>query len=189
MDKRGLQSFNYLLWIVRIVYLIIVLTSIVLLVRIYSITIVNSETIESNLFVQRLLYAPHGISYYDEELQRVYPGIVDASKIDGTYLTNIIFYKEENKYISAKISLYAAEEFSKTISKQSELETKLRLLEPLVEATYNEVWYNRWLPRAQSGASGKGGAQKFVKLYPVTLKKDEEMLKAYLVITVVLPNA
>jgi len=159
MAKKGLLSFNMLMWIPRIIFMVIVVFSILLLIGSYfKIEIVISEA-ESELFAQRLLYSPHGISYYDPLSNRVYPGVIDLNNLG--LLNKSVFYGEQ-KQIGAKLNI-------------TDLNGKL-----LAENIYNDVVYRR------IAQEGKGGVDVLRKSLYIIVKNESKQIPGILSMEVVL---
>lgn len=157
--KKALISFNLLMWIPRIIFMVIVIFSIMLLVGSYfKVEIIVSEA-ESELFIQRLLHSPHGISYFDPLSNRVYPGIINLDNLD--LLNKSIFYGEQ-KQIGAKLTI-------------EDLDENL-----LAEHIYNNIVYRR------IAQEGKGGADVMRKSMYVLVKEDSEQIPGILRMEVVL---
>ena len=111
-SKKGQISEEVLLSIPRIIFLIAILFAVVLLVKVFIITTVDISQIEANILISRLLYSKDGLSFYDESVNRLYPGIVDINKFkqlstaNPNALDNIaINYGLDNPIIAAKIIL------------------------------------------------------------------------------------
>ena len=101
MKKKALMEFNVMMWIPRIIFMVIVIMSILLLVGTYFKMELTTARAESELFINRLLYSPHGISFYDPYSNRLYPGIIDLNNLD---LINKSLFYEENTHIGAKLT-------------------------------------------------------------------------------------
>ena len=85
MSKKGQTiSFEMLMWIPRIVFLVLVILSTSGIIFAFIVTNVNVGDIESHILMHRLQYSPEGIVSYDLETGRVYPGVVDPGKL-GSY--------------------------------------------------------------------------------------------------------
>jgi len=102
-----------------------------------TVSAIDTKEIEMDMFLNRLLYSPDGISYTDSDTGRTYLGIIDPSKIDKDKLEKAISFSSD-RYISAKISLYYKGSLVK-------------------EAKYQEDWFDKLSPIAKSGIGGKGG--------------------------------
>jgi len=127
MKKKG-QAYEMLIWIPRLIYLVIVIITISGIISAYIVTTVNVRDAESHILMHRLQFAPEGISYYDEEIGRVYTGILDDTKLADTYLESILDVPE----------LQIAARFK-----------KLDLVDETEKSAYiNQITYDRWAPLA-----------------------------------------
>jgi hypothetical protein len=157
--KKGLISFNMLMWIPRIIFMVIVVLSIILLIASYfRLELVISKA-ESELFVQRLLYSPHGISFYDPYSNRVYPGIIDLDNLE--LINQSIFYGEQ-KHIGAKLIV-------------KDLGNNI-----LAENIYNNIVYRR------IAQEGRGGVDVLRKSLFVLVKNESGQIPGTLAMEVVL---
>ena len=91
MNKQGQTiSFEMLMWIPRLIYLIIVIIATMGLIFAFIVTNVNVGDVESHILMQRLQFSPEGIVKYDPVTQRVYPGVVDDGKITPNNLKSAL---------------------------------------------------------------------------------------------------
>jgi len=56
------------------------------------------------------------------------------------------------------------------------------------EIKYNEVWYDRWLPLAQTLLPGTGGASEFEYIRQVLIYQDGDYRKGAVIFSVLIPN-
>jgi len=110
MDKQGLVTFNLLMWIPRIIFLVVVLITVITLVNLFATTNIQIHEAQLELFTQEIIYSPQGLAYFDLESNRVYPGIIDKKKQNITFLTNqkiaaritiennTLYYPDEKSY-------------------------------------------------------------------------------------------
>ena len=82
LNKKGIAAFSTAIWMLRLLFVAVVFFSIYFFTNIYSRIDVNEFNVEPDIFVQNMLYSPHGISYYDPISNRIYPGIIDLSNAD-----------------------------------------------------------------------------------------------------------
>lgn len=159
--KKGFAGVDMIQWMLRLIFLTVVVFSCVLLIRMYIKSDVNIFEAETDLFYKRVLYSPDGIMYKDYKINRAYPGIIDLERFrDGTNITeDMIVYGAPNNYIAAKFTLR---------------ERKRQELQPY-EFYYNKNGYTRWKPFADLGIEGIGGADSIKKeiLVLVYEKKEE----------------
>lgn len=166
LAKKG-QAMEEMAHIPR-VFLLVVLVFVIY--GLISLGIKNNADIsqaESELILQRILYSTQGISYYDLELQRLYPGTVDLNKFTTRYLESIFSLPNEDQHISARIEL-----------KTNDLE--------IAPVYINEEWFNRWLPL--TSFLGKGGKNLATETLPITIIKDNNKIQGILRIEVITPR-
>ena len=163
-NKKGRISEEVLLSIPRIIFLIAVLFAVVLLVKIFIITNIDVRQVESNILISRLLYSKDGLSYYDEDIKRLYPGIIDLNKFRQISLENpnaldktTMSYGQDNPIIAAKITL-------KQENKND------------VIAFYNKDRFDKWEPRTLSTVRGGAGSFKSFQEQKYVLIKDGEAI-------------
>jgi hypothetical protein len=116
---------------------------------------------EAEILSYKLFYSRGGISVYDSEIDRVYPGIIDLEKFLDTEnmeseLMNIIEYKADTDYLSAKIEIF---------------DEGIKMIDPVY---FNRYHFLRWYPIAMTKAKGDGGAKLVEKSYYVLLKDKRQ---------------
>ena len=153
MNKKALMQFNVMMWIPRLVFMVVVISSILLLVGLYFKMELTVSRAESELFMQRLLYSPHGLSFYDPYSNRIYPGIIDVNNLD---LINKSLFYGENKHIGAKLTL-------------TDMNNNV-----LAERTYYYLVYRR------IAQEGKGGVDVFRKALNVVIKNESKQIPGIL---------
>lgn len=163
MNKKAQESFTIVQYIPRMIFLIIVLFSVVFLVRSYILENLDVKNTQAELFINRIYYSPNGISYYDTELKRAIPGIVDPKLITNENLDALMNFNDAN-FIAGKITLFDVQ--SKAIA----------------SAVYNSQTYDRWKPISQQqGFTGAGAVTRFNRTIVVNFidegKEKEGMLK------------
>ncbi len=158
--KRGEISGEIIMMIPKILFLTAVLFAVVILVKLYIITNTDIREVESNVLIGRLLYSKHGLSYFDEDLKRVYPGAIDLNKFKQIGEANpngldmiSLSYGSDNPIISAKITL-------KQESKDD------------VIAFYNKNKFDQWEPRTLSTVKGGAGSVKSFRKEVYVLVND-----------------
>jgi len=144
-------------WIPRLVFVIITALSIYILTSIFIQTEISVLNTDAELLSDRLLYSSYGISYYDPLSNRIYPGIIDISKLkDTSILEKAIFYGDKSTYLGAKITL---------TDNQGNI---------IGESIYNNNAYRRI---AEKGLKGKGGVELKEKEIYVLARDDKGNLK------------
>ena len=81
-NKKAQISQMVMYYIPRIFFTIIALFVVLALIRGFIVTKVNTEQAETNVYDFVLMYSKNGISYYDEEIGRVYPGVIDINDLE-----------------------------------------------------------------------------------------------------------
>ncbi|MBI4452423.1 hypothetical protein HY637_03265 [Candidatus Woesearchaeota archaeon] len=162
--KRGEVSSEVLYFIPKIIFLIAVLFAVVILVKKFIIITTDIRPVESHILVRRLLYSKEGISYFDSQLNRVYPGTIDLERFKMLSRSNpneldmsIINYGEDNPIISAKMTL-----------KQQGKED--------IIAYYNKDRFDKWEPRILPGVKGGAGSVRAFKEKQYVMIKDSNKL-------------
>lgn len=112
---------------------------------------IKTDTIEREVFFNRLIYSPNGLAYYDEDLGRTYLGRIDLDKFDTEYLENGINYTK-NYFFAANITLITQKGKSNVY--------------------YHEDLYYKLKPLAMAKIKGLGGADRRIKEYIVSYFED-----------------
>ena len=175
-NKKAITTFEILMWVPRIIFLVIVMFAVMILIRSYVTTTIDTSELEANVFANRILYSPTAISYYDKKIDRLYPGIIDADKFNSQknekFLEKSSYYGSKNMEIGAKL-------FLKDLSDNNNL-----------EVFYNEDFFKEQKKLAESGLTkGPGGARLFIKKYDVLLLKNNIPNKGVLTMEIVIPNS
>lgn len=151
--------------------------SVVILVRSFVVEKVDVIELEANLFANRLLYSPNGISFVDENTGRAYPGIIDFKKFGMNDMENkllsSIYYGDSNRNIGAKIT------FKNFGSNEENL------------LFYNKKFYDEKKILIESGLTkGPGGATSYTKKLNVLIfKNSNSMDKGLLELDIIMPNS
>jgi len=159
MNKKAI-AFDFVAWIFRLIFMIIVVMVVVFLVSAYTDYSVDVFDIESDLYLQRILYSREGVSYYDKDINRLYPGIIEKDKftqdILGGKLESITDYGEFEAYYGAKLVLFHSDQNK-----------------PVGTIYVNETSYNNLIKVAQLNLRGPGGAQVREKHIFVMIKEGD----------------
>jgi len=143
MNKKGTIADEVLLFIPKIIFLVVLIFTFVILVKVLIVTNIDTKQIEAELLVNRLLFSQDGFSYYDESIDRLYPAIIDLESFKklqnnpNILDSEIINYGKDNPIISAKI----------TLKRENEMD---------IPVFYNKQRYDRWEPRVLPGITGGG---------------------------------
>ena len=170
INKKAQISHTVLKSILWFFFLIVVLLSIVFLVRGYITVVIDTKDIEADLFYSEVLFTKEGISYYDEVIDRAYPGIIDINKFNNEAFSRSISYGSDNYFISANFSLINQE--GKEIS----------------SFIYNEEGYKKWKPLTKRYMPGPGSATKIQKQSYVLVKQGAGIIPAILYVEIIYPN-
>ncbi len=124
---------------------------------------------ESELVIQRIIYDQDGISFYDSELKRAYPGIIDSKKFNNNHLETIFSLPKDDQHLAVNLSLKLEDGESKSVS-------------------LNGKWFERWYPLRDR--SGKGGKRWKQEAFPVTYfdQDKDEKIAGMLTVEVIIPN-
>jgi len=82
LNKKGIATFTIAIWLLRFLFLAIVIGVIYLTLGIYAKVDIDTFNVEPDILVYSMIYSPHGLSYYDPISNRVYPGIIDLDNMD-----------------------------------------------------------------------------------------------------------
>ncbi len=159
----------------RFVIVCLVAIAMVILVKMYIVTEIDVQQAQVDLFVYNILNMKQGVSYYDETLQRAYPGIIlksDFEEISGleTRLNEQMDYGEYS-IIAAELTLFEKDGTS------------------IGTVVYNSEWYERWIVLAQTFWSGKGSVTDYWINKTVLIKDDGPLSQGVLQFHVVMPNS
>ena len=172
-NKRSVICGEMIMVIPQLIFLIAVLFAFVILVKTLIITTVDVREIDASILVERMLFSPNGISYHDDSINRVYPGIINLEKFkeismktnkdfilggDVTSIldTDVISYGPDNPPIIAAELILIQEGREDII------------------AFYNKKWYDRWAPKTL-GVPGPASIKEFVKERNVLIKEGNTL--------------
>jgi len=175
-NKKGTTTFEILMWIPRLMFLVVIMFAVMVLIRSYVTTTIDVSELQANVFINRILYSPTSISYFDAEIGRLYPGIIDFGKfqlhINDKFLEKTIYYGEKNEEIGAKFALM-------------DLNEGIELT-----AFYNEDFFKEQKKFVDLGwTDGPGGVKGYNKKYDVLILKNNALHRGNLTIEVVIPNS
>lgn len=150
-NKRGRTISDHLvMWIPKFIYITVAFLSVLFLVRLLVYNNIDTSSAEAKVLANRIFYSPNSISYFDAEIDRAYPGIIDIEKYTKLQVspnemdTKTLTYGSDNGVIAAKITL-------KSIDTKSEY-----------EIFYNKENYDFWEPRILSTVVGGSGSVKSI---------------------------
>ena len=159
----------------RFVIVCLVAIAMVILVKMYIVTEIDVQQTQVDLFVANMLNMKQGVSYYDETLQRAYPGIIFRSDFENpsaleTRLNEQMDYGEYD-IIAAELTLFDTEN------------------NKIGTAVYNTEWYERWIVLAQTFWKGRGSTTDYLINKTVLIKEDDALSQGALQFHVVMPNS
>ncbi len=128
VNKRAL-SYEIVMWIPRLVYLIIVIIASFGLIFAYTSTTLNVGDVESHILMHRLQFTQNGIVKQDVLTGRVYPGIVDNALLTDEKLSKL--YSSDSQSVAIRF-----------------VSTDLREKNSEVAAYVNQESYENWQPIA-----------------------------------------
>jgi hypothetical protein len=154
----------------RIIFLVIMLMSCVILIRLFVVNEFDTREIQADLLVNGLLYSPGGISWYDAETGRTFPEIIDLKQFSERDFDHALFFPGNN-FIAAKITV---------------VDIGLALHG---EGYFNRVWYENWEPLVTINIPGLGGITKIEKRYPIILRSaNGDLRNGYVLFTIFQPK-
>ncbi len=163
-NKKSVISGEMIMAIPQIIFLVAVMFAVVILIKVFIITHIDVRQVDANIFVNRILLSKGAISHYDEDIGRVYPGIISLERfqeISSTNPTNldeeIMRYGTDNPILAAKMTLkrngYAD-----------------------IIAYYNKENFDRWEPKVLPGVKGGPGSVRAFEKQRYVLVKDGDTL-------------
>jgi hypothetical protein len=169
MNRKGQESYSIVTAIPRIIFLAVALLSVVFLVRGYVVQNLNVQEVQAEVFINRILYSPTGILYFDESLKTAIPMLIYPEKLTNDTLDSMMLYRDDT-FIAAKVELYDA---NKNLIKQ---------------AFYNGKTYFRWLPIARTGVKGTGRVNRITRLVNTNYFENGEVKPGIMNFVVLLPG-
>ena len=143
MSKKSMAVYDFVYFIVRVFFVIMMLVSIYYVTRLYESKELDTAEIEAGLFMNYLLYSPNGLSYRDTYISRIYPGTIDPKNLNSTRLEKAADFGQPNNMVAANITLFDIEK--KNV---------------IAQALYNEKGYGDWFPIAFTTFFGRGSVLK-----------------------------
>ena len=104
MNKKGQMFKAFWYYLIRVPIIILLFGLFMYISGGLQDQALSSPQIREKIIINRLFFSPNSISYVDDTLGRVYPGIIDMSKFDNVTLDRSFFTKE-NKASAAKLEL------------------------------------------------------------------------------------
>jgi len=180
-DRKGLTAYNMIIMIMRIVFLVIALLSVVIIMSIAINVNLETKESESVLLIARMMYSPEGLSRIDPITGRVATGVIAVDQMNATRLDDGIYIKNNNR-IAARAELY---EYASMEGDDPEA-SFVKMVK------FNGDVFDSYEPLADGflGASGIGGVYKYETKYPViVLKEDGSRSLGYMSFKVLIPKS
>jgi len=157
MDKKGISTFNTMLFIPRLIFLTIVALAIVMLAFAALKLSVKVAPQEMSIFTQRLFYT-EPFATYDPFSQRLHP-IPQALVLDDQdfsfQLADRFFYGEDNTHIAAKITIISDKNYTNYFNPGK------------------QQGYDEYIVLADAAIKGPGGAVKQIFALPNAIFSDQ----------------
>jgi hypothetical protein len=170
LNKKAIFSEDAVLMILNLLLLIIVAVLLVFLIGLFTVNELNVQRMEAEVLKDRILYSKNCISYYDSEIDRSYPGIIDLAKFKEESLENCLYFKEKQNNVAARISLTDAKDYE------------------YKSVYYNKDWFENWQPLV--AIPGPGGTKAFAYTLNVVVRDENENFKEYyLNFEILVPNS
>jgi len=151
--------------------------SVVFMIRAFISAHIDVFEAEADIFFQRLVHSKNGLSYYDEEIGRLYPLVIDIDKLKSDSfkeeLEKAIYYGDKNEQVGARIHV-------------QDLEKKEDYT-----IFYNQKFFERKKEMISAGpgyTKGPGGARAIVRELSVLVKEGQNLRKGMLLVEVVIQN-
>ena len=173
-SKNALISFAVVNHILEIIFIISVGVFVFFIIHFEK--DIDTFPVESEIFADRILYSNSGLWYYDENISRLYPGILELDKFNNkermeSSLNQTINYGDENKRTAAELILE---------------DSQGNKFGPIY---YNEQKYKEWIEWYKAGVKkGAGARQGETRKIVVTIKKGNELSAGTLTMTILIPN-
>ena len=179
MKKKGVMTFDMIMYIPRLFFIMIVGSLIAYLI--WSFITLNTDVKyqEAHVLANTVLYSSNGISYKDIYTSRTYPGVIDPLKFQDNSALEIMFnhldedLQPDNDFVAIKVVLSDFEEPPAWDNKTIYL---------------NEWNYKRWESISKINAEGAGGAKLLTFTKYVLIKRADTLERAKLNISIVMPN-
>lgn len=154
-SRKGIMSMYFVTWMMRFIFLVIVLVVCVVLISKFLNNRFNTQDVQAEVLMNGMIYGPGGIGYVDPLTSRMYPEIIDVSQLNAAEL-DYAFYFPNNNLITAKVDL----------RKQGEQY-------PMKTVYYNKEWWDNWKPLlARKNLKGIGGVTDYTKTIPVIIRDE-----------------
>jgi len=160
--RKGIMSFNFLVMIPRIIFLVIMMIVCVILIRMFLNNKFDVTDIQSEVLIDGMLYGAGGVGYLDPVTGRTYPEVIDPDQLNSYELDNTLYYPANN-IISARI----------VVGKGTLLVGEPSLFRAVY---YNKEWYDNWEPLLRWNIAGIGGVKDYTREFPIILRRPDGSL-------------
>jgi hypothetical protein len=165
-EKSGIMSFNFLVMIPRIIFLVIMLIVCVILIRLFLNNKFDITDTQAEVLVSAFQYGSGGVGYYDPMTARIYPEIIDLDQFNSTEL-DAAFYFPENHMITAKVVAFTGSNIWENVR-----DRQAGLSDGVSVVYFNRPWYINWEPLMELNLPGIGGVSKYDKELPVIIREN-----------------
>lgn len=166
-DSEGTSlTYNQVWHMIRYFFTLLIFLSIFLLLRNLLVVNLDIDDSVSAVMVNRFLYSNDCFSYYDEALERHFPGVIDPTRLTNNQADNCVYFGEQNDYVAAQITL---------IQQDSEK-----------QIYYNEEGYKLLEPRTDF--SGSGSSKGFEESRYVLVREEERLVPGIFHIKLLIPQ-
>jgi len=165
-NKKAQLSYYVSMLIVKMILLAMVITFICLVIFILVAGDIGTENIRAEIFLERALSSPACFAYFDEELGKSFPNIINYSKFDRDVLIDCMDYGDNGVFISAEFVLYK-------IGTEKEIKT----------VYFNKDSFDTWLPFAFDKKYLNFNGQRYV-----IIRDEEETYSGKIKYSVVTPS-
>lgn len=173
MNKKAQQLSYYALTILRFVWLIVLVVIILFLIAGFSRKEIDHYDTEAHLIYYSLLHSKTGISYFDPDTERVYPGIVPYS----IFKDKLIDYNLERNFKYSKEKMA----FKITLSYNNEKR------DIIVGKCYN-LWDGILTATGSRKSKGVGGAIRNTFSRPILFRINDKLERGNMELDIILSN-
>ncbi len=177
MDKKAQEDavgiMDMMEWLPRVVVLVVLIFIVHGLVNVGIKNEVDIFDAESEMIIQRLMHSKDSFTYYDADIGRLYPGMLELDKFTEQTLYSMFNPAGDDEHLSMKLTL--------TTWKKSREKLDVK---PIY---LNRENFEKWI--VLTGFLGRGGKKLRTETFQVTaLAKDNQKFVGDLKIEVVMPN-
>jgi len=163
----GMVTLDYMIILARLFLVSLAILLPIALIESHSAITINTKSLETELLIQRLLFSPSGLGYFDTILQQAPIGVIDLSKLEAasknpSYLNTLAQYP--NPHFGAKITIGSLTSY------------------------YHKPLYDDYSILSQTRLPGRGGADRFETTIPVLLRTPQSDTPATAHVEVITPR-